>query len=44
MLQRLHIQLDQEGLIAYAAWMMDATIIHASKAAADARKKRITAV
>ena len=41
-LERLHIQLDEEGLINYATWMMDATIIHASKAAAGARKKRMT--
>lgn len=40
LLERLHIQLDQEGLINYATWMMDATIIHASKAAAGARKKK----
>ena len=39
-LERLHIQLDQDGLINYATWMMDATIIHASKAAAGARKKK----
>ena len=43
-LERLHIQLDEEGLINYATWMMDATIIHASKAAAGARKKKNDAV
>ena len=43
LLQRLHIQLDQEGLINYATWMIDATVIHASKAAAGARKKSVTA-
>ncbi len=39
-IERLHLKLDEEGLIDYATWMVDATHIRAVQAAAGARKKR----
>lgn len=42
-LERLHMRLDERGLIDYATWMVDATMIRASKAAAGARKRGIVA-
>jgi transposase len=37
-LERLHIELDERGLIDYSAWMIDSTSIRASRAAAGAPK------
>ena len=39
-LKRLHLRLDTQGLIDYQSWMVDATYIRASKAAAGAAKKK----
>ncbi len=38
-LRHLQMRLDEKGLIDYATWMIDATNVRASKAAAGARKK-----
>lgn len=38
-LERLHIRLNQEGLIDLDTWMIDSTVIRASKAASGAGKK-----
>lgn len=40
-LERLHIRLNQEGLIDLNTWMMDSTVIRASKAASGAGKKGV---
>ena len=37
---KLHLKLDEDNLIDYASWMIDATHIRAVQAAAGARKKR----
>lgn len=39
-LERLHIEFDERGLIDYAAWMIDSTSIRASRAAAGAPGKK----
>ena len=35
-LERLHVELDERGLIDYATWMIDSTSVRASRAAAGA--------
>lgn len=37
-LERLHVELNEEGLIDYDVWMVDATSIRANRAAAGAKK------
>ena len=37
-LERLQIELNEEGLIDYNVWMIDATSVRASRAAAGAKK------
>ena len=39
--EKLHLKLDEDGLIDYATWMMDATHIRATQAAAGAQKKSV---
>lgn len=39
-LERLHAQLDERGLIDYATWMIDSTSVRASRAAAGAPVKK----
>jgi transposase len=39
-LDRLHVELDERGLIDYAAWMVDSTSFRASRASAGAPKKK----
>lgn len=41
-LERLHIELDERGLIDYATWMIDSTSVRASRAAAGAPVKKGT--
>lgn len=41
-LERLHVELDERGLIDYATWMVDSTSVRASRAAAGAPVKRGT--
>lgn len=38
-LKRLHLKLDAEGHIDWTTWMIDATSVRASRAAAGARKR-----
>jgi transposase len=37
-LERLHIELDEQGLMDYSTWMIDSTSIRASRAASGAPK------
>jgi transposase len=39
-LERLHVELDEQGLIDYATWMIDSTSVRASRAAAGAPVKK----
>lgn len=39
LLERLQIRLDERGLIDFDLWLVDATVVRASRAAAGARKK-----
>jgi transposase len=40
MLERLHMQLDEDGRVAVDFWLVDSTVIRASAAAAGARRKK----
>jgi len=40
-LERLHIELDEQGLIDYSTWMIDSTSIRASRAASGAPKANV---
>jgi transposase len=41
-LERLHVELDERGLIDYATWMIDSTSVRGSRAAAGAPVKKGT--
>jgi transposase len=41
-LERLHVELDEQGLIDYATWMIDSTSVRGSRAAAGAPGKKGT--
>ncbi len=40
MLKRLHLKLNEQGLIDLQTWMIDSTPLRAIRASSDARKKR----
>jgi len=41
MLKRLHLRLNEQGLIDLQTWMIDSTAVRATRASSGARKKRI---
>lgn len=40
MLKRLHLRLDEQGVIDMQTWMIDSTAVRAARASSGARKKR----
>ncbi len=40
MLKRLHLKLNEQGLIDLQTWMIDSTAVRATRASSGARKKR----